>query len=258
MIGRKRILLQLLGSFFFLIFILQDGFAYSPNEESLSATFWTTVNTEIIHDDFPFVGLGNNQSERRQPESTSEGAEPDAGTQQEDPALRVLDEARQVFSGMMYGWSFRYVPENKARGYTESWETESIHEIPWGDPSLHLRQSWQEEHILYAIIDYQLNDEQQLRRRAWAGARAEVLQGSGEAPYYSGDAAVEQRQAAIQDAMRMAVREYLRARNSTPPREVTGRIILAEAPRITIASGMYCAFVRTVVQIHSYRPYEVF
>ncbi|THB62663.1 MAG: hypothetical protein D6B26_07110 [Spirochaetaceae bacterium] len=221
----------------------------SPGEESagvLAIQLWAGNESEFPPDGLPqLVETGEAQPERP--------LRYDLPVQQ-----RLLQEAQWVLSGMIYGWSFRYVPANSARGYEETWELELLHEIPWSDDGLSVRQTWAEDDILHAIIDYRMDNEQQGRRRSWASRRMLIMQGAGEAPYFGGQDSVLQRRLAVEDAMRMAVREYLRARHSTPPRQVDGRLVLDAAPRIVVRAGAYTASVRVKVLFQDLRRYEVF
>ena len=63
----------------------------------------------------------------------------DAGEYPIPPAVaerKVLEEARVLLSGMVYGWSFDYTPANHARAVSESFSLTPVAQIPWGSPRL--------------------------------------------------------------------------------------------------------------------------
>ncbi|MFW6363455.1 MAG: hypothetical protein ACOC0D_06375 [Spirochaeta sp.] len=212
-------------------------------ENRLEATFWAELTPVPMPGPVPLPGESAASEDSLQIESLSL------------PAQHVLEEARWVYSGIIYGWRFRYVPENKARGYDEEFETEAVHELDWGDTGLTIRQTWENDGRFFAKIDYALNRDQTARREAWGSGSTLMGQGRGSSPYLGGHG---ERKNAVLDALRMAVREYLRARHHTPPREVTGRIVLVDPPLIGISSGAYTSTVRVRFQIDSFRKYDVF
>lgn len=211
-------------------------------EDRLEGTFWAEEPGSLLPGQIPKL------------DEAREAVDPDPPVV---PAVerRLLEEARFVFSGMLYGWRFRYVPENTARGYEETFELEPVHRIQWGDAGLRVRQTWHEDGIRLARIEYRMDDRQAARRRSRRSGSTIAAQGSGTASLWEG---YEQRFVAIEDAMRMSIREHLRARYPTPPREAAGSILLAEVPQIGMNAGQYQAMVRVNFTLSRLRQYEVF
>ena len=64
--------------------------------------------------------------------------------------------------------------------------------------------------------------------------------------------------AAIERAAKNAVREFARTRIPNKPRKVTGSLVLSEAPRIVIVSGVYRAVCVFKLRIDETTPYRAF
>lgn len=223
----------------------------AATENRLEGTFWTEQARQLLPGPVPDRILDREQ----QGEQRNDSEEEDGIDVVPPPEQRLLAEARHVFSGMLYGWRFRYVPQNKARGYQEQFELEPVYELPWGDAGLRIRQTWEEGNHLLARIEYRMDASQQARSQSWGSSSTVSAQGRGESPYRDGYPA---RQAALKDALRMAVREHFRSRHSTPPRVISGSIVLDDVPVFGVVSGNYTAAVRARMIITELRRYEVF
>lgn len=173
----------------------------------------------------------------------------------DEAARRLLEEARFVFSGMLYGFEFRYVPRDRERGVAEEFVLTPIAEIPWGGEQLTILDIRHEENLMYGRLRYTLAAHEETRRDAWARSSVHRASGSGSAPRILGTAA---KQSAIEDALRNAVHEYLRARVYNKPREVSGRLVLSAAPRVILRSGEYQATVQVKLVIQDLRSYAVY
>ncbi len=173
----------------------------------------------------------------------------------EQAARRLLEEARQVFSAMIYGYRFFYVPADAARGVAEQFRLDPIGEIAWGDPRLQILQTEEREARLYARLDYRLDAAQLARRSAWASNTIPQASGSGEGSVFRGPA---EKRAALQAALREAVRNHLRPRLFNKPREVLGEILLWNEPRTIVRSGAYLTTVAAKVRLTRIEPYRIF
>ncbi|AFG36193.1 hypothetical protein [Spirochaeta africana] len=233
-----------------LLVILLAAAPWLAADNRLEATFWAELSPRPVPGRIPEPGEHDGDLQQLLFEDDVLHGELVPPAEQ-----RILEEARLVFSGLIYGWHFRYVPRNDARGYPEQFEADPLYELPWGDERLRIRQTWRENGRLYAKVEYRLDADQQARRRAWGSSSTQLVQGRGTASYYAGH---EQRQLAVEDALRMAIREHLRARMHTPPRQVEGRIVLADPPVMGVDGGSYTALLRARMQIHRIRHYEVF
>jgi hypothetical protein len=174
----------------------------------------------------------------------------------EEAAVRLLlEEARYVFAGMIYGFRFRYVPADRRRDIDEQFEIEPIAEIRFGDPRLSVIATRVEDLRLHGRFEYRLADFQRSRLAGWLSADVPSAAGEGEAPFWEGHDA---RIPAVEDAMRLAVRELLRSRIDSKPREATGSFVLLGSPRIYVRSGAYQARVDIKVKVNEIRPYTVY
>lgn len=173
-----------------------------------------------------------------------------------DEALRrILDEAQWTFSGMVYGYRFHYRPFDRARGVSEQFDLEQHAEIPWGDPSLSVLNVRHAQKRYYVQLQYRMAGHQAAWASGWQSRAIPRSGASGEAPLRPG---VEQKRAAVEDAIRMAVREHLRGVTRNKPHSARGRLILTAPPRIWIDSGAYMASVQIKVQVDEVRPYDFF
>ncbi len=77
----------------------------------------------------------------------------------------VLEEARALLSGMVYGWTFSWTPGDLARKVEDRFELVPVAEIPWGSDRLAVRQTQVEEARLFAQVSYLMTPAEELRRR---------------------------------------------------------------------------------------------
>lgn len=173
----------------------------------------------------------------------------------DEAARRLLEEARFVFSGMLYGFEFRYVPPDRERSVAAEFVLSPIAVIPWGVEQLTILDIRREENLMYGRLRYTLAAHEETRRDAWARSSVNRASGSGSAPRILGSVA---KQSAIEDAVQNAVREYLRAHVYNKPREVSGRLVLSAAPRVILRSGEYQATVQIKLVIQELRSYAVY
>jgi len=153
----------------------------------------------------------------------------------------MLQEARWVFSGMIYGFSFRYVPGDTRQEVERSFELAPLGEIPWGDPSLTVLGARADRDRYRADIGFELSGMYLARRQAWESNIHPPAEGLGEALLFEG---FSSRQKAMEEAIRTAVHTYVRQRTGTRPREISGELSLADVPYIRIVQGSYQARVR--------------
>ena len=158
----------------------------------------------------------------------------------------VLEEARTLLSGMVYGWTFSWTPSDAARKVADRFDLVPVAEIPWGSDRLVVRQTRVEEARLFAQVFYTMNPAEQLRRESWAGAVVDAATGIGEAPAMKGRQAKAE---ALANAIKDAVRNQLHTRILNKPRQISGAVVLWDDPQVCVASGA-C---RSVAQIVPYR-----
>ncbi|MEM5947112.1 hypothetical protein WKV44_00985 [Spirochaetia bacterium 38H-sp] len=168
-------------------------------------------------------------------------------------ATLLLEEARWVYSGMVFGFSFSYVPYDKTRKIEEVFSLEPIAEIKWGDPFLSVMQTWTEDKVFYAMISYTVPERFLHWYEHWQSANLEVASGIGTAPAFEGYAA---RKKAVEEAVKQAVREHERARVFNKPRLISGTVALRSVPVIRFYGDRYRAQVDVVLEIKSVKEYR--
>ena len=179
------------------------------------------------------------------------GPEPDGARALE----YLLDEARFIFSGMIYGLRFVFVPSDRARDLPETFELSPIHQIPWGDPRLDVFSTHRDGTLVHAKLRYRPAEHEMVRLRGWGSTAVTATNGAGSSSIRLG---LESRRLAIENAVMNAVREYLRSRHFNKPREATGFVAFEGAPRVYIDRGEYHARVAVKIRVENVRAYETF
>ncbi len=173
----------------------------------------------------------------------------------EKAAERILEEARVLFSAMVYGYRFVYTPSDAARKVEERFELEPVAEIPWGARRVHILDTTEEDKRLYARLSCSLSDSEIKRRRSWESSAVEMSTGSGNGDLFKG---YTDKITAFRNAVKDAVRNHLRARVLNKPREIRGEVVLWEDPRTIERAGEYRAMVKVKLQVSGIVPYRIF
>ena len=170
--------------------------------------------------------------------------------------LRLLREGRYVFSGMLYGYDFRYVPSDRTRQVEEEFTLEPVAEIPWGDPQLRVvgtrRRS---DGAFVARMRYDMAPFQNRRYEAWRRNTRISAAGKGAAPLLEG---LDGKIRAIEEGVKQAVRGYMRTKTFNKPRLITGRVLLEEPPRVFVSSGEYVATVELFLLLEDVEHYAAY
>jgi hypothetical protein len=167
----------------------------------------------------------------------------------------VLDEARALLSGMVYGWTFSWTPGDLARKVDDRFDLVPVAEIPWGSDRLAVRQTQVEEARFFAQVSFLMTPVEDLRRQSWAGASVDMATGTGDASILDGRGG---KLTALANAIKDAVRNHLRTRFLNKPREIRGEIVLWEDPRSWVASGSYHAVAKVRLRVLDVVPYRIF
>jgi hypothetical protein len=168
---------------------------------------------------------------------------------------QLLEEARMTLSGMLYGYTFLYTPSDTARQVPEVFELKPVQEIPWGDPNLSISNYEQKENRLSAKITYFLNDAQWARLQAWQSNTVPVAFGRGLWSIFKGDDA---KYVSFKEAIKEAIRQYLRPREFNKPREIAGEVLVWDEPRTIVVYGDYATTVKIKLFIKTVEPYRMF
>jgi len=175
---------------------------------------------------------------------------------QDELFQRILEEARYVLSGMVYGFTFSYTPYDKSRKVEEEFLLEPYQWIQKGDPNLSVVGVRVEGTRVYVRVRYALVEFQE----AWyRGLRSNVLpsaSGFGQAPFYQGP---EGRMRAVQEGIKNAIREYARTVMYNKPHTLKGLVVLDAAPRMMMDSGLYKAVVnRAILRLEDMKRYRMY
>lgn len=154
----------------------------------------------------------------------------------EDLVALAREEARMIFTAMVYGWSYEWIPGNTARGIKEEIILEPFGKVDGNEPALRLVSSWREDTILILSVEYTAVAHEERRFKAWQAASYRSVQGRGQAGLSS---SADAKWAAVEEAARSAVMALVKTRERNRPRRVFGTIALASPPRIWIASGQW-------------------
>jgi len=168
---------------------------------------------------------------------------------------QLLDEMRFVFGGMIYGFSFTYVPSDIERSVEEFFELDPLGEIRPGDRNMAVYQTRTDRTAVYAMTKYDLDEYQKNWVLYWNSEAFPTIDGRGRDMFIKG---VSAKIEAIRQAIKEAVRAYLRKRIFNKPKKITGYVRIDEVPYIVIESGDYLAKVRVTMDIHEIEEYKTF
>ncbi|NCN05006.1 MAG: hypothetical protein GW949_05195 [Spirochaetales bacterium] len=229
---------------FFLLLLFVVGFLplYAQSFRGNSAALANDVRVTVWYDREAFPPTDFSR--------TWEGSPGDSS-----PALGALEMARNFVSGMIYGYTYSYVPPDLSRRVTEEFILEPANRIPWGDERLSLEDYRDFESWVQMTFRYRLSDEQVLLRRRWLGVQVQNSRGLGQAPLSLPPEGTAQ---AFEAGFLQAVRTYARGITQDKPAEISGRAILADSPRIWSDKGQFMADVKIQLTIDDLRYYEVF
>ncbi|MFW5712910.1 MAG: hypothetical protein ACOCZA_13290 [Spirochaetota bacterium] len=249
---RRAAALTIFSAGLTLLFLTADLWAYPGDEDIIVAEFWTELDPIIEGRQPGTGGSGSSEEERPSP------VEPIIGTgviSQEEAIRRTLEEARVVFSGMIYGFNVRYTPSDRDRQVEEELVIEPLAQIPKGDPSLHVLKVRTTDNQYFVHMRYNLAAFQQRRLQAWDSNTLAVAAGRGTAPLYGGYRAKFD---SFDQAIKNALREYLRPRYRNKPSRIQAAVALQDPPYTVIDAGGYHSKVRIKVDIREVQPYSAY
>ncbi len=167
----------------------------------------------------------------------------------------LLEQGRVLFSAMIYGWIFTYIPGDQSRQVKESFVLTPVAEIPWGSARLEVRETEIVEAKLWARMSYALNDDESRRRLAWESNTAALSTGRGQAMVTEGASA---RMASLKDAVKDAIRRSLNSRYINKPREIDGEVVLWDDPITLLGSGAFSTSAKVKLLVRELVPYRIF
>jgi len=168
---------------------------------------------------------------------------------------QILKEAQELLSAMIYGLEFSYTPSDSLRDIPESFQLKPIARLKWGDSHLKIACLEERNKKLFAKLYYVMQDFQVARRQAWSSNTIPVAAGSGESSLLKGP---QEKWRSVQEAIKNAIRNHLRPVLFNKPRQVTGEVLIWEAPQTIIKAGNYLTRVTVKLLINKVQSYRIF
>jgi hypothetical protein len=168
----------------------------------------------------------------------------------------IMQEARFVFSGILYGFSFVYRPVDTRRAVNQSFTLTPIASIAVGDPNLQIVKSYRRGNNFYVRLRYRppelvLNH---YRKREYSTMLSATAQGGVNITLNS--AAIDIKLEAIKESIRLALDASLRSRLKNKPLQVAGELFLHNAPNVVIKSGQFMATSSIVYRLNENRSHS--
>jgi hypothetical protein len=174
---------------------------------------------------------------------------------QKPPAQALDDLARFVVSGMLYGWNFSYTPSDKARNVEEYFSIEPIQTIEKNDPRFSVTDLAAEYPRLTCWAQFDVDETTARRLTYWDSILFRNARGRGEGDRTTEMEGVRQ---AYANALKTAIREYMRKQEKNKPKEIRGEIILRDSPILAASAGSFVADVKIIVNVREVIPYTTF
>lgn len=172
---------------------------------------------------------------------------------EEEVMKAMLEEARWVFSAMIYGLEVEYTPSDIAREVDRLFTAELLAEIPFGDPALEIYDTFLENNLFHTFIRYELNSYQERRIEYWNSGVFESGTAYGFFPYFQDESRIN----AIKDGIRIALENQLKPEVFNKPESIEAEVLLRESPSINLEAGQNRAFVKIRSHIKDVRHYRV-
>ncbi|MCF7949130.1 MAG: hypothetical protein K9M94_11145 [Spirochaetia bacterium] len=223
--------------------------AYPGDVDIITAEFWTELDPIMEGSQPPAPKAEVSPSPPLAPLTGS-------GVLSQDEAIRrTLEEARLVLSGMIYGFDLRYTPSDRARNVAEELVIEPRARIPAGDRALRVLQVRTAGNKYFVHIRYDLAEHQQRRMQAWSSNTLSSAGGRGTASLQQG---YRGKFESFNQAIKNALREYLRPRYKNKPSRIQAVVVLKEPPYTVIDAGGYHSKVRIKIDVREVRPYSAY
>ena len=153
------------------------------------------------------------------------------------PVRKIQEVSPFILSGMVYGWDFVYVPYDKIRGVQEYFELKPVRELTENEiDSINYAKPWTEDSLLNCWVEYKRTDAQVHVYKAWTSVLHPRVKGAGYAKLSDGFEGIK---SACEDSLRNAVRNYQRKWIKTKPKEISGRVLVSQPPKIGVDAGRY-------------------
>jgi len=164
----------------------------------------------------------------------------------------LTDDARWIFSGMIYGYVVTWVPPFNARGVEEELRIEPITHIPAKDERLKMLSINKIDGVVYVLMEYTGDFTQQKRLEAWRNPFFPSSAGEGGSPFSGGS-----RREALEMAIKEAIENHFTKKEFNRPKGIQVKVALADFPLIGLDNGAYRALVSIKVGPSSVRHYRI-
>lgn len=152
------------------------------------------------------------------------------------PIKRMKKIAPFIIDGMVYGWSFVYVPYDKARGVEEVLEVTEIVSSDVIKDGIKYSSPWLENNNFNCWAEYTRTDSQVQNYSLWSSIQNPVISGIGYASVAKGFDGIEE---AAREALKDAIRSYYRKVIKNKPKEINGAVLIRSFPTLGIDAGRY-------------------
>lgn len=159
----------------------------------------------------------------------------------------ILTEADYFFSGIIYGYNFRYQPYDRTHQIREEFEFSQIAKIIDTNKGKIIQQEFSQDR-LNALVGYSLSRLEMQKHKIWSHHSNEDANGYGESSIFEPDSSKHK---AFENACREAIRALLREKLKNKPGEVSGKFSLKEVPRFYITSGNYACSVKLLLKVEN-------
>ncbi len=168
---------------------------------------------------------------------------------------RTLEDSVWIISGMIYGFSVTYTPLDLSREVSEYLEVTPIASIVWGDDKLEVVDTWFKNEKLSMQVRYYLDNTQITRLKLWESNIFPDAEGIGVVSIFSG---YQGRVDSIKEGIKVAIRNYLRIRDTNKPREITCKVLINAPPYTILDAGGYKSKVKITIKFTEIMPYSYY
>jgi hypothetical protein len=173
----------------------------------------------------------------------------------DEAVINILEEARWIFSGMIYGFIFSYTPNDVSLQVAESFSLIPKALIDYGDPYLRINSISTEGSLIRMELSYELSDTQQKRQELLKLSNRHLAQGKGTGSLLNNSAG---RREAVENAIRLAVRAGARRLLvGQKPRRIEGELVLRDVPIIGVDRGRFRASVQINFRAEQVTPHFI-
>ena len=170
-----------------------------------------------------------------------------------DAVQQIHEDARWIFSGMIYGFDVLWIPSARSRNIAEVLELSPKAMISQNDPAMRLLYSTQDKDFVYFVMEYRPDHTQLRRIRAWQRAGNPVSGGNGVSMAGQQDS----RQSAVREAIKNSIHTWLRARVFNKPQEIRGHLALVDFPVFNLMRSDIRATVRVSMEFEAVKAYTI-